>query len=347
MLGTDATPRPSSSTPSWRGSTSSRWRCRRGRAALARIWAASWPKLLAIALVLFVWQVARLERLEARVRAARRRPTSSTRCGDDFSDIMSRPPRTTLERGRPGLRARAGDRHRASAPLVARNRVLRAAHRLADHRAADDAVDRVVPARDPALRAERGRDLLRRRARRGAVDRQRPHQRHRPHPADPAARRARARRRGGAPRSATSSCRRRCRRSSAGSSRAGRSRGAACWPASCSCRSRGKSRWVSSSTSNRAVRRLGRLIAVMIVILVIGILIDALFFGTVERWIRRRYGLVDEATAVAAAPRLPSHVRERGRVADARRVVATIGAARQRAVPARARDVGGSDRRSL
>jgi NitT/TauT family transport system permease protein len=35
------------------------------------------------------------------------------------------------------------------------------------------------------------------------------------------------------------------------------------------------------------------LIAVMIVILVIGILIDALLFGTAERRIRRRYGLVD------------------------------------------------------
>ena len=40
------------------------------------------------------------------------------------------------------------------------------------------------------------------------------------------------------------------------------------------------------------------LIAVMIVILVIGILIDSLLFGTVERRIRRRYGLVD--TAIAA-----------------------------------------------
>ncbi len=37
------------------------------------------------------------------------------------------------------------------------------------------------------------------------------------------------------------------------------------------------------------------LIAVMIVILVIGILVDELVFGTAERAIRRRYGLVDEA----------------------------------------------------
>ncbi len=39
------------------------------------------------------------------------------------------------------------------------------------------------------------------------------------------------------------------------------------------------------------------LIAVMIVILVIGILIDSLLFGTAERRIRQRYGLVDAATA--------------------------------------------------
>jgi NitT/TauT family transport system permease protein len=38
------------------------------------------------------------------------------------------------------------------------------------------------------------------------------------------------------------------------------------------------------------------LIAVMIVILMIGILVDELLFGTLERSIRRRYGLVDEST---------------------------------------------------
>ena len=36
------------------------------------------------------------------------------------------------------------------------------------------------------------------------------------------------------------------------------------------------------------------LIAMMIVILVIGILVDALVFGTLDRWVRRRYGLVDD-----------------------------------------------------
>jgi NitT/TauT family transport system permease protein len=37
------------------------------------------------------------------------------------------------------------------------------------------------------------------------------------------------------------------------------------------------------------------LIAVMIVILIIGVLVDELLFGTAERAIRRRYGLIDEA----------------------------------------------------
>jgi NitT/TauT family transport system permease protein len=37
-------------------------------------------------------------------------------------------------------------------------------------------------------------------------------------------------------------------------------------------------------------------LAIMIVILVVGILIDAVFFGTIERVVRRRYGLIDDAT---------------------------------------------------
>jgi hypothetical protein len=32
--------------------------------------------------------------------------------------------------------------------------------------------------------------------------------------------------------------------------------------------------------------------AMMIVILVIGIVVDTLFFGTLDRWIRRRHGLL-------------------------------------------------------
>ncbi len=39
------------------------------------------------------------------------------------------------------------------------------------------------------------------------------------------------------------------------------------------------------------------LMAVMVVILVIGIVVDSLVFGTLDRKIRRRYGLIDEATS--------------------------------------------------
>jgi NitT/TauT family transport system permease protein len=35
------------------------------------------------------------------------------------------------------------------------------------------------------------------------------------------------------------------------------------------------------------------LIAIMIVILVVGIVVDALCFGTLDRWVRRRHGLVE------------------------------------------------------
>ena len=47
--------------------------------------------------------------------------------------------------------------------------------------------------------------------------------------------------------------------------------------------------------ANRQLSDSAGVIAVMIVILIIGILVDALLFGTAERTIRRRYGLVDTA----------------------------------------------------
>ena len=50
--------------------------------------------------------------------------------------------------------------------------------------------------------------------------------------------------------------------------------------------------------ANRQLNDSAGVIAVMIVILVIGILVDALLFGTAERAIRRRYGLVDAALHV-------------------------------------------------
>ncbi len=49
--------------------------------------------------------------------------------------------------------------------------------------------------------------------------------------------------------------------------------------------------------ANRQLADSAGVISVMIVILIIGILVDALLFGTAERKIRRRYGLVDTAAA--------------------------------------------------
>jgi NitT/TauT family transport system permease protein len=49
--------------------------------------------------------------------------------------------------------------------------------------------------------------------------------------------------------------------------------------------------------ANRAVNDVPGMIAIMIIILAIGVLVDSLVFGKAERWIRRRYGLVDEAIA--------------------------------------------------
>jgi NitT/TauT family transport system permease protein len=49
--------------------------------------------------------------------------------------------------------------------------------------------------------------------------------------------------------------------------------------------------------ANRQLGDSAGVISVMIVILVIGILVDALLFGTAERKIRRRYGLVDAAAS--------------------------------------------------
>jgi NitT/TauT family transport system permease protein len=48
-------------------------------------------------------------------------------------------------------------------------------------------------------------------------------------------------------------------------------------------------------TQNRAVNDSSGLLAIMLVILVIGIVVDSLVFGTLERAIRRRWGLLEPA----------------------------------------------------
>jgi NitT/TauT family transport system permease protein len=46
---------------------------------------------------------------------------------------------------------------------------------------------------------------------------------------------------------------------------------------------------------NREVNNSSGLLATMIVILVIGIVVDSLLFGTLERAVRRRWGLLESA----------------------------------------------------
>ena len=119
------------------------------------IWSAAWPKLAAIAHRASVcWQAVVWSRVEARVRPPRPgeglgRPVGRGRRGDALGGASARP----LAAGRHRLRPGAAHRRRWSAPSCRRVRILRAGRRLVHHRPADHAVDRVVPAGDPAVRA--------------------------------------------------------------------------------------------------------------------------------------------------------------------------------------------------
>ena len=158
-------------------------RQRGGRPLARRLWSAAWPKLAAIA-----HRPSRSGRPWSRAAGG---PSSCShrprRCGtlckeQAESGTLWTAMRTTLRRAAVGfamalvigVRRRRGRVAGEGAP----RRV-----RLVHHRPADDAVDRVVPAGRAAVQADRGRHVLRRRARRRPVDRQRPHRRRRHPPA--------------------------------------------------------------------------------------------------------------------------------------------------------------------
>ena len=197
-----------------------------------RIWSAVWPKVAAVALCGVHLAAGRVERLEVgghppgschRLRDAL--PGIRHADGSRVADAATR-----VRRLRPLDHPRNRDRRRRRThPRVARG------GGIDDHRPPDDAVDRMVPGRDRAVPAQRGRDPLRGRDRRHALDRQRAASRgstpFRRSCCAPGACSARV----AWQRSVTSSSRPRCRRSWPASSRGGRSRGAACSPASCSC----------------------------------------------------------------------------------------------------------------
>ena len=120
----------------------------------AQVWAAPWPKLLAVAIVRRRLADRRLDRLEARVRRCPSPFTVFDQFWHDLSDHSGTATPTTLLRA--AIRASSialvigvVDRRRSSSRVEdpARRR------RLDDHRPADDAVGRVVPARDRAVRA--------------------------------------------------------------------------------------------------------------------------------------------------------------------------------------------------
>jgi NitT/TauT family transport system permease protein len=48
--------------------------------------------------------------------------------------------------------------------------------------------------------------------------------------------------------------------------------------------------------ANRDFADAAGLYAVMILIFVVGVIMDACVFGVADRWVRRRYGLIDTAT---------------------------------------------------
>ena len=158
---------------------------------LKAIWSGLWPKLLAVGIFLGAWQVVVWTHWKpAYVLPG---PVPSFKAFFDSRTLLRSAATDTLERGAIGF---------ALAIVIgcvigiATAQLARAAlgNRLDDHGPPDDAVDRVVPARDRALRPEQLGDPVRRDPRRGAVDRQRPPHRVRQHPADPAARGSRARR---------------------------------------------------------------------------------------------------------------------------------------------------------
>ena len=153
-----------------------------GRQLGRRIWSATWPKLAAIGLGLAIWQIV----VWTGWRPEYALPAPATvfeRLGELIADGTVLDALVVT-----GRRAAAGF---ALALVIGvavgcRRGLIQdrpIGRRVDDHRSADDAVDRLVPAGDPAVPAVGGGDPLRRRARRRAVDRQRADLRHRSRPA--------------------------------------------------------------------------------------------------------------------------------------------------------------------
>ena len=153
-----------------------------------KIWLVVWPKVAAIAIALGIWQLVVLSgwRPEYVLPAP---ATVFERLGELIADgTVFEALKVTGERALYGYAA-ALVIGVVLGSLVASSKIIRSAVGSHDHRAADDAVDRLVPARHPALPAVRTGHHVRGRARCRTVDRQRSDHRRRPCTADAPARR--------------------------------------------------------------------------------------------------------------------------------------------------------------
>ena len=146
----------------------------------ARAWRATWPKLAAIALVLVIWEVIAASGWKKLIFPAPG-PTLANLWDQLGTGLLWHAIGTTLYRALIGF-ALALVIGSVIGAVVSRVRPLRAAVAAA-HRAADDAVNRLVPVCHHLVRADHAGDHVRHRAGRRAVGRQRPHRRGGLHPA--------------------------------------------------------------------------------------------------------------------------------------------------------------------
>ena len=131
-----------------------------GKPFAIRAWSAFWPKLLAVGIVVAIWEIADPAEVEARLRPAQPVVTSgqvlwSEIIGDHRGPVTSAEQLAlTMQRGLVGYGIAVADRHHT------RNRRRpvaspAAGHRVTDRRSADHAVDRLVPVGAAVLRPHR------------------------------------------------------------------------------------------------------------------------------------------------------------------------------------------------
>ena len=267
----------------------------RPAARLARraMWSAAWPKLAAIAIALLAWQLVVWSGWKPELRPAR--------AGHGVPRARRHDPRRQpVEGHRP---RRCGGPSPAS-PSPSSSAALRRPGRVARSASLRVAVGSLItglqtmpsiawfPLAIVLFKLQRGGDPLRRRARRGTVDRQRRDRRHRQHPADPHRAPAGCSAPGGSAATATSSCPPRCRRSSAACKQGWAFAWRSLLAGELLVIIANKPSIGSTLEFSRSVSDYPGMMATMLVILIIGVLIDTFVFTQLDRAILRRRGLV-------------------------------------------------------